>query len=124
MTKGSTQVICNGYLIEAIYKGEMTTELLNETNAKIRTYVEKGCKCILYNTLDMNKPEMKHSLMMKQFDQEIGPKLNACATVTSNPATAFMAKLAFIFTPNHRVFYNQLDEAKTWLMASRQLQVA
>ncbi len=115
---GSTRVTCNGYRIEAKYSGKMTSELLEDTNRQIRSYVEKGCRIILYNTLDMAKPEMKLSILMKKFDMEIGSRLSACATVTSDPTTAFMAKMAFIFTPNHKVFYNQLDEALAWLQSN------
>jgi hypothetical protein len=112
---GSTRVNCNGYMIEAVYTGTMTTELLEKTNMQIRSYIEKGCKCVLYNTINMAKPEMKHSILMKKFDSEVGSKLSACATVTSDSTTAFMAKMAFIFTPNHKVFYNNLNEAISWL---------
>lgn len=122
---GTTKVTCNGSFIEATYIGQMSTELLEKTNQQIRVYIQKGCGCVLYNTLNMNKPEMKHSIMMKKFDMEIGKYMKACATVTSDPTTAFMAKLAFIFTPNHQVFYNNLDEAKQWLLKhSTRLQVA
>lgn len=122
---GSTRVTCSSNYIEAVYIGQMTIELLEKTNTEIRKYIDKGCGCVLYNTLQMQKPEMKHSLLMKKFDSEISRKMVACATVTSDPTTAFMAKLAFIFTPKHEVFYNKLDEAKLWLTKHQsQLKVA
>lgn len=111
------QVTCNGSLITANYIGKMSAELLEEANEQIRTYVNKGCHRILYNCMEMEKPEMKLSMLMKKFDSEVGHRLDACATVTQDAATAFMAKIAFVFTPNHHVFYNDLAGAKAWLMS-------
>lgn len=115
MATGKVNVSLNGNVIIAEYIGEMTEELLVDACNRIIAQIKKGGECILYETMRMNKPNMRLAMIMKKFDSKVGSHLTASATVTSNSTTAFMSKLAFIFTPNHQVFYNNVEEAKKWL---------
>jgi hypothetical protein len=52
---------------------------------------------------------------MKSFDKRIRLRVARSATAVRDPATAFLAKVAFALWRNHRVFYDDLDAAYAWL---------
>jgi hypothetical protein len=61
---------------------------------------------------------------MKAFDGRIRNKVLRSATVVRDAATAFMAKIAFVFSREHKVFYDDLDKALEWLKPARPVAMA
>ena len=112
----SVVVTLSGDVIDAVYTGRMTMELVKEGEAKIEALIPRAAHpVVLYNTLAMDPPEMALAREMKTFDARVQPLILRSATVVRDPMTAFMAKVAFVFSRDHRVFYDDLEAAKRWL---------
>ena len=113
---GSVKVSHDGGVVFAEYVGDMDKATLDEANGRIRQLLEQSrARRILYDTLRMSDPSMDLALQMKKFDASIRPLLDRAATVVLKSSTAFMARAAFAFTKDHRVFYQSRDEALQWL---------
>jgi hypothetical protein len=105
-----------GRIIHAIYSGPMTLELVREGERQIEGILEGIDKpMILYNTLAMDPPPIRLAIEMKAFDERIRPRVTRSATAVRDAATAFMAKLAFALSREHKVFYDDLRAAYDWL---------
>ena len=107
-----------GRIIHAIYEGTMTLDLVKEGEQKIEALIPTvSSPAVLYDTLAMKPPSVTLAMEMKSFDSRIASRVTRCATVVADPTTAFCAKVAFVFTREHRVFYNDRDAAIAWLNA-------
>lgn len=112
-------VVRTGTLIHAKYRGAMTLALVREAEQKIELLLDSTPQAlVLYNTLEMEPPTMELALEMKSFDARIQPRVVRSATVVRDALTAFMAKVAFVLSRNHRVFYDDLQKALAWLNES------
>jgi len=113
-------VIRVGNLVHAKYRGTMTMDLVREAEKKIEWFLANTAgPVVLYDTLEMDTPTMDLALEMKSFDGRIRDMVLRSATVVRDAGTAFMAKVAFVFSREHKVFYGDLDEALTWLQAAK-----
>ena len=111
-------VIRTGNLIHAKYRGAMTTGLVREAEQKIETLLGVTSDArVLYDTLEMDPPTMELALEMKAFDSRIRGTVTRSATLVRDAMTAFMAKVAFVLSRDHKVFYNDLNKALEWLSA-------
>ncbi|MEO8035291.1 MAG: hypothetical protein ABI837_12725 [Acidobacteriota bacterium] len=115
----SVRVAASRGVIHAVYEGTMTMELVKEGQRQIEALIPTlASPVVLYDTLAMDPPQMSLALEMKAFDSRIAPLILRSATVVSNAATAFCAKVAFIFSREHRVFYNDRRAAIDWLQSA------
>jgi hypothetical protein len=105
-----------GKVIHAVYTGAMTMEIVRDGERMIEDLVQRVADpVILYDTLAMEPPSMQLAMEMKSFDGRIRNSVVRSATVVPDPSTAFMAKVAFVFSRNHKVFYHDLEAAYAWL---------
>ncbi len=112
----SVNVTRDGNIIHAVYVGEMTMDLVKEGERQIEEMIGRvHDPVVLYDTRMMEPPTIRLALEMKSFDSRIASRVVRCATVVKDAATAFCAKLAFVFTREHRVFYHDIDGARAWL---------
>jgi SpoIIAA-like len=112
----SVGVSLEGNIIHARYEGEMTMDLVREGERKIEALLDRiSSPAVLYDTLEMEPPTVRLALEMKAFDSRIASRVARSATVVKDAMTAFCAKIAFVFTREHRVFYHDLDAARAWL---------
>lgn len=114
-------VVRTGNLIHAKYRGTMTMDLVREGERKIEALIEvAGNARVLYDTLDMDPPSMDLALEMKAFDGRIRNRVVRSATVVRDAMTAFLSKVAFALSRNHKVFYDDLQRAVEWLKAEEE----
>lgn len=112
----SVSVRREGNIVHAIYAGAMTLDLVREGERRIEDAVsDLEDPLLLYDTLEMDPPPMKLAMEMKTFDQRLRSRVRRSATVVQDSTTAFMAKVAFLFSHNHKVFYDDLQAAYAWL---------
>ena len=114
----SVGVTVQGKVIHAMYVGTMTMDLVKEAERKIEEAVLQVKEPrILYDTRAMDTPTMALALEMKSFDSRVAPRVVRCATVVPSAAVAFMSKVAFVFSREHKVFYHDLGAALEWLQS-------
>lgn len=112
----SVSVRLEGKVIHAIYTGEMTMELVRDGQRRIEEMLGQVDKpFVLYDTLAMDAPPIRLAMEMKAFDHRVRTRVVRSATVVRDPGTAFMAKVAFALSREHRVFYHDLQAAYDWL---------
>jgi hypothetical protein len=111
----SVRVTLEGNIIHAVYSGEMTMDLVREGERRIEALLVDAERMVLYDTLAMKPPTMQLALEMKAFDNRIRMKVSRSATAVRDPMTAFLSRVAFALSRNHRVFYDDLDAAYEWL---------
>jgi hypothetical protein len=113
---GAIAVRQEGNIIHAIYSGAMTMELVRDGQRRIEDLVAKiSAPVILYDTLAMDPPPIQLAMEMKAFDGRIRDSVVRSATVVPEAGTAFMAKIAFALSRNHKVFYHDINAAYSWL---------
>ena len=113
-------IIRLGNLIHATYRGAMTMDLVRDAERQIELLLNTTPDArVLYDTLKMDPPTMELAMEMKSFNSRIQPRVVRSATVVSDAKTAFMAKVAFVLSRDHKVFYNDLDKALEWLNAKK-----
>ncbi|MGZ8853963.1 MAG: hypothetical protein ACXW2X_11270 [Thermoanaerobaculia bacterium] len=118
-------VIRVGNLVHAKSRGTMNMDLVRDAERKIEWFLDNTAgPVVLYDTLEMDTPTMELALEMKKFDGRIRDKVLRSATVVRDAGTAFMAKVAFVFSREHKVFYGDLDKALTWLRAAQPVEEA
>ena len=109
-------VIRQGNLIHATYRGAMTMDLVRDAQRQIETLLNTTPDArVLYDTLEMEPPSMQLALEMKAFDARVQPRVVRSATLVPDAMTAFMAKVAFALSRDHKVFYNDREKALEWL---------
>jgi hypothetical protein len=112
----SVEVFRTGNLIHAVYDGAMNMELVQSGEQQIETLLRTTPEpVILYDTLKMAPPPIELAIEMKKFDSRIRHLVRRSATVVPDAMTAFMAKVAFALSRDHKVFYGDLDAALRWL---------
>jgi hypothetical protein len=112
----SVSVRQEGHIIHAVYTGTMTMDLVRDAERQIETLLDRVADpAVLYDTLAMDPPPMQLAMEMKAFDSRIRSRVVRSATVVRDAMTAFMAKVAFSLSREHRVFYDDLDAAYAWL---------
>lgn len=116
----SVSVALEGNVIHATYVGAMTMEIVKEGERKIEAMLGRvPSPSVLYDTRAMEAPPVALALEMKNFDSRIAKKITRSATVVSNAGTAFCAKIAFVFTREHKVFYHDIESAMAWLAGAK-----
>lgn len=116
----SVSVALEGNVIHATYVGAMTMEIVKEGERQIEAMISRvPSPSVLYDTRGMDAPPVALALEMKNFDSRIAKKITRSATVVSNAGTAFCAKIAFVFSREHKVFYHDIESAMAWLGGAR-----
>ena len=112
----SVSVALEGKVIHATYVGTMTMDLVKDGERQIEAMVAQvQWPSVLYDTRAMATPTVGLALEMKNFDSRVAKKITRSATVVSDAGTAFCAKIAFVFSREHKVFYHDIESAVAWL---------
>ncbi len=104
-----------GQIIIARIKGEPSKELLGLRHECI-LQIEKstGCKKLLLDDLQMSPPTYAHIQKQRALNADLNALGFKIAVIVPNSQMAFLARLKFDHE-NHKVFYNDMVEAVTWL---------
>lgn len=106
-----------GDIIVARVRGIPTAELLIEAQSRILSLVrETGKSKVLYDALEMEAPSVEVPLTQQKLDRDMEYLNLRRAIVVPNTRLAYLARLAFADC-EHRVFYNELGAAISWLCA-------
>jgi len=104
-----------GTLIVARVRGLPTEALIKEAHERIMQLVlETEQNKVLYDALEMEPPPVEVPVSQWCLDSEIEPVRLKRAIVVPNTRLAYLARIAF-GEGQHRVFYNDLTSAITWL---------
>lgn len=104
-----------GNMIVARVRGLPTEDLLKEAQNRILHLVRKTERHkILYDALEMDVPPIDVPVSQWELDQGLDSKKLCRAIVVPNTKLAYLARIAFA-EENHRVFYNDLSGAVSWL---------
>lgn len=115
--KGSVWVELSGGIVIARFRGEPTEDLLKETQERVLVLLQDTTRRrVLYDALEMEPPTVELTLMQQQLGEEIHKMGVRVAILVPNSRLAYLSRLAF-GAGNHRVFYNDLGEAISWLSA-------
>ncbi len=115
--KGSVWVELSGGIIIARFRGEATEALLKEVQERVLVLLKDTTRRkVLYDALEMEPPTVELTLVQQQLSEEIHKLGAKVALLVPNSRLAYLSRLAF-GSANHRVFYNDLGEAISWLLA-------
>ena len=110
-----------GDIIVARMRGEMSEAMLIETHRRVLSIAtETGHAKVIYDALEMQAPSIDLIVMQQELlESELGSMTLRRALVVPNTRLAYLARLAF-GEGDHRVFYNDLAAAFSWLQGSPQ----
>lgn len=105
-----------GDIIVARMRGEMSEAMLVETDQRVLSLATAtGHTKVIYDALEMQAPGIDLIVMQqKLLESELGAITLRRALVVPNTRLAYLARLAF-GEADHRVFYNDLAAAFSWL---------
>ena len=117
---GSFWVDLFGDIIMVRVRGEATIDILRGCqDALVRLLQDTEGNKILYDTLDMTEPTAELAFQQRRLDQQLADRGLRRAIVVPNARLAYLSRLAF-GDAEHRVFYNDLPGAMTWLERSNE----
>ena len=110
-----------GDIIVARMRGEMSEAMLIETHRRVLSIATgTGHAKVIYDALEMQAPSIDLIVMQQELlESELGSMTLRRALVVPNTRLAYLARLAF-GEGDHRVFYNDLAAAFSWLQGSPQ----
>jgi len=115
MTNDQLWVEPVGTLIIARMRGMPTEALLRECQERVlRLVKDTGCGKVLYDTLEMEAPNLDVVLLQRKLDDETSGVSLRRAIVVPNTRLAYLARLAF-GEGDYRVFYSDITAAIRWL---------
>ncbi|WP_194720981.1 STAS/SEC14 domain-containing protein [Noviherbaspirillum malthae] len=115
MTNDQLWVEPVGTLIIARMRGMPTEALLRECQERVLQLVmDTGCGKVLYDTLEMEAPNLDVVLLQRRLDDETNNVSLRRAIVVPNTRLAYLARLAF-GEGDYRVFYSDITAAIRWL---------
>jgi hypothetical protein len=111
-----------GNIIVARLRGLCTPELLLECERRVLALAHDTRHVrVLYDTLEMNAPEMELVLMQQRLEMQkkkaLGTATLRTAILVPNTRIAFLSRIAFGHEgeEHYRVFYNDMGQALKWL---------
>lgn len=107
-----------GSFILARIKGKPTEAVLTYCQQQVLALVEQtGCRKALYETLEMEAPDVEIPWFQRQLDETAGTEALQRAILVPDSKLAYLARIAF-GESHYRVFYNDLSSALKWLRGS------
>ena len=115
--QGRVEVRRDGSVIIVTLIGWLTEELTELLQKQIEgELMHSDTSCILYDGLYMNDPSLTLTLLMQSFHERMNERITKSAIVVPGYRLAFLSRLAFgKYEERYRVFYNDREEALTWL---------
>jgi ribosomal protein L1 len=103
-----------GSIIMARVRGVPNEAVLRECQERVLMLVrDTGQNKVLYDALEMDAT-VDQAIIQQKMDAEMGDVKLRRAIVVPNTRIAYLARLAF-GEGEHRVFYNDIGAALTWL---------
>ncbi|MEP0873539.1 hypothetical protein NDA01_27650 [Trichocoleus desertorum AS-A10] len=104
-----------GGIILARIRGVATADLIQECHQRIvMLQRDTGCKQVMYDALELERPPIEIVLTQQGLTDALKQADVKVAIVVPNTGIAYLARLAF-GEANHRVFYNDIAAAVSWL---------
>lgn len=114
---GSSWVELSGNIVLARIRGEPTEEIINEVQERVLVLLnDTAIRRVLYDALEMENPSVEVALAQQRLSEEIHAMGTRIAIVVPNSRVAYLSRIAF-GAGEHRVFYNDLAAALSWLTA-------
>jgi hypothetical protein len=107
-----------GGIIIARIRGVATADLIQECHKRIVVLQrDTGCKQMMYDALELERPPIEIVLTQQGLTDALKQADVKVAIVVPNTGIAYLARLAF-GEANHRVFYNDIAAAVSWLSSN------
>jgi hypothetical protein len=104
-----------GEIIIARIRGVATAQLIQECHKRIAALqIDTGYKRIMYDALELERPPLEIVLTQQGLTDALKQVDIKVAIVVPNTGIAYLSRLAF-GEANHRVFYNDIAAAISWL---------
>jgi hypothetical protein len=105
----------SGDIIVARLRGDLTESHIADVQAKVLVLLgETERRRVLYDALEMDPPSIEMTVAQQQMSEQLHRKGARVAILVPNTRIAYLARIAF-GQGDHRVFYNDLAAAVTWL---------
>lgn len=105
----------SGDIIVARLRGDLTESHIADVQAKVLVLLgETERRRVLYDALEMDPPSIEMTVAQQQMSEQLHRKGARVAILVPNTRIAYLALIAF-GQGDHRVFYNDLAAAVTWL---------
>ncbi|NNM77810.1 STAS/SEC14 domain-containing protein [Sphingomonas sp. ID1715] len=105
----------SGDIIVARLRGDLTESHIADVQAKVLVLLgETERRRVLYDALEMDPPSIEMTVAQQQMSEQLHRKGVRVAILVPNTRIAYLARIAF-GQGDHRVFYNDLAAAVTWL---------
>jgi hypothetical protein len=105
----------SGDIIVARLRDRLTEADVADVQAKVLVLLgETDRRRVLYDALEMEPPSIEMTIAQQQMSEQLHSKGVRVAILVPNTRIAYLARIAF-GQGDHRVFYNDLAEAVTWL---------
>lgn len=109
-----------GSFIIARVRGAASEEVIRECQQRVVALLRSSdCRKILYDALEMNDPTVDVALVQQKLSEQLREFSVRLAIVVPDTRTAYLGRIAF-GDAEHRVFYNDMGAAVTWLVSSEQ----
>lgn len=106
-----------GSFIIARVRGTPSEELITECQERVDALLQAtSCRRILYDALEMSHPSVDVTLLQQKLSEQFAGLSVRLAIVVPDTRTAYLGRIAF-GDSEHRVFYNDMGAAVTWLVA-------
>jgi hypothetical protein len=106
----------SGDLLLVELQGAMNEAVLRECQQRVLELAhETGLRRVLYDARAMIAPEANLALMQQKLDDQLGGMKLRRAIVVPGARLAYLARIAF-FEGEDRVFYDDIDAARAWLL--------
>lgn len=107
----------SGGIVIARIRGMVTEDLVRQTQERVLVLLQDTTRRkVLYDALEMEPPTVEVTLVQQQLSEEIHKMGVRVALLVTNSCLAYLSRLAF-GAGDYRVFYNDLGEAISWLLA-------
>jgi hypothetical protein len=105
----------SGDIIVARLRGDLTESHIADVQAKVLVLLgETERRRVLYDALEMDPPSIEMAVAQQQMSEQLHRKGARVAILVPSTRIAYLARIAF-GQGDHRVFYNDLAAAVTWL---------
>lgn len=114
-TERHVWVELSGDIIVARLRGDLNESHIADVQAKVLVLLgETERRRVLYDALEMDPPSIEMTVAQQQMSEQLHRKGARVAILVPNTRIAYLARIAF-GQGDHRVFYNDLAAAVTWL---------
>lgn len=116
---GRADVELKGDLLVFTWEGDLNKELADAQMGKAEKLMANAPKNlrVFYDSRKIGKVGMEDAMYYREWiSKQIAPKVVKGVAVTRDSFVAFLAKIAFALSANHKAYFpDQYDEAMKWV---------